>query len=190
MNERGSMGSDSYVRMGSRELYRNPWVAVEAHEIIHPTGVPGEHVLIVTPQPCGVVVEDGDDLLFTRQPRFGAQGDVTEIVKGGRQPGESVLESAQRELREELGVTARDWSDLGILHEIPSIVAPPVVIFLARDLQLGAAEPEGVERIRLVRLTASAAIDAALSGEIDDAVTVAALFRYAVGTGKLARPAF
>ena len=67
------METDPYVRLSKRELYRNPWLAVEAHEIVHPNGVPGEHVLVVAPHPCAVVVEDGGTLLFARQPRFGAQ---------------------------------------------------------------------------------------------------------------------
>ena len=181
------MGRDPYTRIGSRELYRNPWITLEAHEIFHPTGARGEHVLVVTPQSCGIVVEDGNDLLFTRQPRFAAAGLAVEIVKGGQHAGEALLDAAKRELREELGVTARHWSELGRLYEIPSIVTPPVVIFVARELQFGPAEPEGEESIGLVRLACDAAIDAALTGAIDDAVTIAALFRYAVANGTIVR---
>ena len=181
------MEGDPYERLGCRELYRNPWVRVEAHEVVHPTGAPGEHVLILTPQSCGIVVADGDDLLFTRQPRFAARSYVLEIVKGGQASGETPLESARRELREELGVTAERWSELGRLYEIPSIVAPPVIIFLASDVAIGTPEPENEESIGLVRISRLAAIDAALRGEIDDAVTVAALFRYAANAGLLRR---
>lgn len=184
-----AMGRDPYERIGRRELYRNPWVIVEAHEIVHPTGTRGEHVLVVTPQSCGIVVEDGEDLLFTRQPRFAAAAYATEIVKGGQNSGEPPLDAAKRELREELGVTAARWSELGRLYEIPSIVAPPVVLFLAQDVTLGPAQPEDQESIGLVRLPRDTAIDAALSGEIDDAVTIAALFRYAVASGTIARRA-
>ncbi len=129
------MEGDPYKRLARCEIYRNSWVAVERHEITHPTGVRGEHVLIVTPQSCGIVVEDGADLLFTRQARFAAAGYVTEIVKGGRNDGESLEEAAQRELLEELGVIARTWSRLGTLREIPSIVTPPVAVFLAQHLE-------------------------------------------------------
>lgn len=170
-------------RLRRRELYRNAWLAVEAHEIVHPSGVPGEHVLVITPQSCCVVVEDRGDLLFTRQPRFAARRDVVEIVKGGSGAGELPLDSAKRELREELGVTARHWSELGTLHEIPSIVEPPVALFLARELEYGVAAPAAEESITLVRLKIGDALDAAVSGEIDDAVTIAALFRFAFSSG-------
>jgi 8-oxo-dGTP pyrophosphatase MutT (NUDIX family) len=130
-------------------------------------------------------VQDHGELLFTRQPRFAARCHVIEIVKGGQHEGESAQECAKRELREELGVRARDWSELGRLREIPSIVDPPIRIFLARDLEFDVPEPAQEESISLVRFTIAEALDAALAGEIDDAVTVAALFRFAGGYGYL-----
>jgi ADP-ribose pyrophosphatase len=177
------MKSDPYVRISMRELYRNPWLAVEAHEIVHPSGEPGEHVLVVVPQASAIVVEDGDDLLFTRQARFGARRSVIEIVKGGREPAESALECAQRELLEELGVAAASWVDLGTLYEIPSIVSEPLVLFVASQVRHEESSPEPIERIELVRMKAGDAIAAALGGAIDDAVTVAALLRYGFRRG-------
>jgi 8-oxo-dGTP pyrophosphatase MutT (NUDIX family) len=179
------METDPYTRVCARELYRNPWLAVEAHDIVHPNGTPGEHVLVVTPRACGVVVEDGVDLLFARQPRFAARRWVTEIVKGGAAPGEPMLDAAKRELREELGISASQWSPLGRLYEIPSIVDSPVDIFVASGLTHRAAQPEEEESIEPVRIGARQALNDALRGEIDDAVTVAALFRYAVMRGLL-----
>ena len=176
------MTRDSYSRLSRREIYRNQWLRVEAHGIVHPSGTSGEHLLVVTPQSCGVIVEDHGDLVFTRQPRFAAQRLVTEIVKGGTNAGELPLDSAKRELREELGITARCWSDLGTLLEIPSIVEPPVILFLARELEYAASAQTAEESITTVRFTIGAALDAAVSGEIEDAVTIAALFRFAVAS--------
>jgi 8-oxo-dGTP pyrophosphatase MutT (NUDIX family) len=178
--------SDSHRRLSRREVYRNPWLAVEAHRIVHPSGVRGEHLLVVTPQACGVVVEDRGELLFTRQARFAAQKQVTEIVKGGSDPGELPLDAAKRELREELGITAGSWSPLGTLYEIPSIVEPPIVLFLARELEYAAPDQSDEEGIALVRLEVGAALGAAASGELDDAVTLAALFRFAALHGHIA----
>jgi ADP-ribose pyrophosphatase len=182
------MDPAGYTRLKVRELYRNAWLAVEAHEIVHPNGVPGEHVLVVTPEPCGVVVEDGDELVFTVQPRFAARQTAVEIVKGGRDPGESAIECARRELREELGIVAGLWSELGSLYEIPSIVQEPVTIFLAREIRGGAASPEEHESIRSVRMTFAEALAAVADGAIDDAVTIAALLRYGLRCGLVVAP--
>lgn len=177
------MTDDPYQRLRERELYRNRWLAVEAHEIVHPTGEPGEHLLVVTPPTCAVVVEDGGDLVFVRQARFAARARVVEIVKGGAEAGETGLAAAQRELREELGANANRWSRLGRLYEIPSIVGTPVELYVARDVTFSQARPESVESLEPVRLPTAAAMAATAGGEIDDAVTIAALFRFAVATG-------
>jgi ADP-ribose pyrophosphatase len=177
------METDPYERVSKRELYRNPWIAVEAHEIVHPNGLPGEHVLVVTPDACAVVVESGEELVFARQPRFGARRTMLEIVKGGREGAESALECAARELREELGIEARRWVSLGRLYEIPSIVSAPVEIFLASDTVAAATDLEDVESIEPARLSYQAAVSAIAAGELDDAITVAALFRYALFKG-------
>lgn len=174
-----------YRRLTKREVYRNPYLAVEAHEIVHPSGTNGEHLLIVTPPCSAVVVADGPDLLFARQPRFGAQADVLEIVKGGAEQGESALECAQREAREELGVVAAHWEPLGRLYEIPSLLNGPVELFLAHGIEHVDVENEDVETIELVRVAADVAIRAAASGQINDAVTVAALLRYGMHSGLL-----
>lgn len=179
------MQDDPYRRLRQRELYRNRWLAVEAHDVVHPTGEPGEHLLVVTPPTCAVVVEDNGELVFVRQARFGARARVVEIVKGGAEARETGPQSAVRELGEELGARARSWSRLGKLFEIPSIVGTPVELYVARDVTFSQANPERVESLEPVRMAIDAAIAAASKGEIDDAVTVAALFRYAVDTRRL-----
>lgn len=177
-----------FQRIAAREIYRNPWLALEIHDIVHPNGTPGEHVAVV-PQPCSaVVVDDDGDLLFARQERFAADCAVLEIVKGGAEKGESPLECARREVREELGVIAARWDDLGALYEIPSIVTSPVHVYWARGIEHVDAELEPVESVELVRVQAAVAIAAAAEGKMNDAVTLAALLRYAVKSGYL-RPA-
>lgn len=174
------MAMKTYQRLASKELYRNPFLSVEVHSIVHPSGVSGEHLLVLTPPCSAVIVADGGDLLFTRQPRFGAQADVLEIVKGGSEEGETPLECAQREAREELGVVASHWEPLGHLFEIPSIVDTPVELFLAHGIEHVDTAFEPVETIELVRIPEKVAIRAAASGQINDAVTVAALLRYGI----------
>lgn len=175
----------SYERVSRREVYRNPYLAVEAHKVVLPDGSTGEHVLICAPPCSAALIADGDDLLFARQPRFGAQADVLEIVKGGAEPNESALECAQRETREELGIEAAHWEPLGRLFEIPSLCDHPVDLFLAHGIEHVETANEASESISLVRVPARLAIEAAVSGKMNDAVTVAALLRYGFHAGVL-----
>jgi 8-oxo-dGTP pyrophosphatase MutT (NUDIX family) len=124
-------------------------------------------------------VLDGDDVLLARQARFAIDRIVLEVVKGGAAPGESHRAAAERELREEIGLVAARWDDLGIAYEIPSIVEEPVRIFLARELRTVPTDPEDVESIVAVRLPFAEALLAAARGEIADAITGVALLRAA-----------
>lgn len=171
------MSAAGYVRRAKRVVYENPWLRFEAHDIVHPTGAPGEHGVVVTPRASAVVLVDGDDVLLARQPRFAVDAVVLEVVKGGRHEGEDELACAQRESREEAGVIAARWTALGRTYEIPSIVQEPVALFLATDLTPAPLSPEAVERIDVVRMPFGDALAACADGRIDDAVTAIALLR-------------
>ena len=168
-----------FTRKSSRVLQENPWVTLELHDIVHPNGTPGEHVLVRVPSASAAVVIDGDDVLFTSQPRFAVDAIVLEIPKGGAEPGEGPLSCAKRETREELGVEAERWTALGFVYEIPSITEGRVHLFLARDCRFVGVAPESVESIELARIPLKTALAWAFDGGIDDAVTVAALARAA-----------
>jgi 8-oxo-dGTP pyrophosphatase MutT (NUDIX family) len=166
-----------YVRRARRVVYENAWLRFEAHEIVHPTGAPGVHGVVVTPPASAVVLVDGDDVLLARQPRFAVDAVVLEVIKGGRHDGEDALGCAQRESREEAGVQAARWTSLGETYEIPSIVQEPVALFLGTELSPAPLAPEAVERIDVVRMPLADALDACADGRIDDAVTAIALLR-------------
>lgn len=173
------MSESGYTRKGRRTTYENRWLRFEAHDIIHPNGLPGEHGVVITPAASATVVLDGAEVVLARQARYAVDRIVLEIVKGGAESGEDPRAAAARELREELGIAAARWDDLGIVYEIPSIVQQPVALFLARDIRAVASDPEDVETIVAVRMPFEDALRAAGRGEIADAVTAAALLRAA-----------
>jgi len=172
-----------YTRLSSRVVYENPWARLEVHDIIHPSGEPGEHTLIKNPTASAIVAIDGEDVMFTSQRRFAIDKVVLEIPKGGAHGTEDALATAKREAREEIGLVAEDWTSLGITYEIPSVVEQPVNLFLAQRCRFIAATPDRVESIERVRMPLARALELAREGGIDDAVTVVALWRAAAQLG-------
>lgn len=168
-----------FERRAKRTVYSNPWISFEAYDIVHPNGTPGEHGMVINPPASAVVVYDDGVVYFARQARFAVDRVMLEIVKGGREDGESALDCARRETREEIGVEALRWDSLGMTYELPSIIQNSVALFVARDLSHVATQLERVESIETVRMPWSDAIAAAAGGGIDDAVSALALLRTA-----------
>ncbi|MFB9345904.1 NUDIX domain-containing protein [Streptomyces heliomycini] len=84
-----------------------------------------------------VVARDADGLVALLSADFPAHGGEYLFLPGGRrEEGETSLECARRELREEAGVTARKWRSLGS-HAITPASPARVHLFEARDLTLG-----------------------------------------------------
>ena len=73
-------------------------------------------------------------VLLIRQYRYALNADIWEIPAGTRDPGESPLACARRELEEEVGVTAGDWTALGEITPLPGYSDEVIHLFAAREL--------------------------------------------------------
>ena len=164
---------------GSREIYVNPWIRVREDQVIRADGKDGiygviefqSHALGIVP-----VTENGDTYLIG-QWRYPLESYSWEIPEGGGALSVPLLESAQRELAEETGLTAALWNDLGPFHLSNSVTNETGQIFLARNLILGEAEPEGDEVLSMRRLPLTEAYAMAMDGRITDGVSIIGLAR-------------
>ena len=100
-----------------------------------------------------------------------------EIPEGGGSLSVPLLDSARRELIEETGLTAAVWTDLGPFHLSNSVTNETGQVFLAQDLTLGDAQPEGDEVLRVRRLPLTEAYAMAMDGRITDGVSIIGLAR-------------
>lgn len=96
-------------------LERRPWLAVESHVVELPDGrVIDDWPWVDSRTFVNVVAvaEDGRFLLF-RQTKYAVAGTTLGPVGGYLEPGEEPLDGAKRELREETGYEATEWTSLG-----------------------------------------------------------------------------
>ena len=123
------------------------------------------------------VYDDDGNTWLVGQDRYTLGEWSWELPMGGAPLDEDPLDAAKRELREETGLTATDWSELMRLHTSNSITDEVGVVFVARKLTQGATEFEETEDLEIRKLPLAEAIAMARSGEITDAISVAALLR-------------
>ena len=120
----------------SSEVYRDPWLSVRKDDVIRPDGKPGTHSVVDLKPGVTVLAVDDDGNVYLTEEFHYAVGRVTiEAVSGGIEVDESPLQTAQRELREELGIVTEEWIDLGVVDPFTSGVVSPTRIYLARGLQ-------------------------------------------------------
>ena len=74
---------------------------------------------------------------MTKEFRYAVGQMSLEVVSGGVEEGEEPLAAARRELKEELGIEADEWVELGRVDPFTSMVLSPARLFLARKLHFG-----------------------------------------------------
>jgi ADP-ribose pyrophosphatase len=103
-----------------------------------------------------VVAHDDDVLYLVRQPRepVGEQG-LVELPAGKLDvPGEDPLDTAKRELIEEIGKEATEWRELKRFYTSPGFADEEVIVYLATGLSdaEAVAPSEEEERIEIVEV--------------------------------------
>jgi len=124
----------------------------------------------------GIVAVDEQNVWLTRQPREVVGADASLEIPAGKldAPGESPLQTAKRELAEEIGKRAGSWKQLFAFYTSPGFTDERVWLFLATELSdSGPAEADENERIEVVRWPLKR-LDAAIS-ECEDSKTLIAL---------------
>jgi 8-oxo-dGTP pyrophosphatase MutT (NUDIX family) len=171
-----------WTRRSRRVAYENAWITVWHDAVIRPDGAPGIYgVVHFANVAAGVLaLDDRDRVLLVGQHRYALDDYSWEIPEGGVPPGESALDGARRELREETGVEATDWRELARTHLSNSVSDELAVLYLATGLTEGRAEPDGTEALEIRWLPFEEVLAMTLDGRITDAMTVIAIERLAL----------
>ena len=139
----------------------------------------GENEREIVEHPGAVAIVSVDtegEVAFVRQLREATRGPLLELPAGTCEPGEEPLATAQRELKEECGLTGGTWARLGGFWTTPGFSREYMHVFLAEDVTRGEASPEDDEVLEIVRRPADQ--PAGLTADIEDAKTLAGLFLY------------
>lgn len=165
--------------LSSEEKYSNPWIDLTEYQVLNPNGGKGIYGKVHFKNlAIGVLpIFDNGDTILVGQYRFPINAYSWEIPEGGGKIGVDPILSAQRELVEETGLSAKSWNKLLEMHLSNSVSDELAIIYIAEDLEQGEAMPEDTEQLVLKRLPLVKAIEMAMNGEITDSMSVAALLK-------------
>ena len=168
-----------WILQSSETIVRNPWFHLRRDQVHHRLSGPGQYWVIEARPALGVVaVDDGGRIVLVGQFRYPLGHSSWELPEGGGEPGEELLETAMRELKEETGLIATRWTRLGHVHTSNCFSDETGTIFLAEGLQTGDAAPDPTEVLQLKTIALKDAMHCVRQGLITDAITVAGLYFY------------
>lgn len=169
--------------------YDNPWIQIQHNEVLTPSGSSGIYgVVHFKNYAIGILPLDQDlNTYLVGQYRFPLKQYSWEIPAGGCPTGTDALATAKRELKEEVGLTAKKWTPLMTMH-LSNCVADEVShIFIAQDLTEGESEPEDTEELVIKKVPFQKAYEMVLNGEITDSISVGAILKAKVLLDKEAK---
>jgi 8-oxo-dGTP pyrophosphatase MutT (NUDIX family) len=164
--------------VASRYTHVNRWFRVRTDDVITPACEPGEYNVIEVPPAVTIVALDADDeLCLIREYRYPHRMWMWETPVGSVDPGDrEPLAAAQRELREETGLTSDDWTYLGVAHGLKGVSTQVLHTFLARNVTAGRPVRDGVEAIDQQRfISLGGFFEEVRTGLVTDAETITAV---------------
>ncbi|QIS11319.1 NUDIX domain-containing protein [Nocardia arthritidis] len=161
-------GSHDFETVASRTVYSGAILALRLDKVAMPGGKVVEREVVEHHGAVAVLaVDDADNVVLIRQYRHPVGARLLELPAGLLDvPGEDPLTAARRELAEETGLAARDWSVLVDVALSPGFTDEALRVYLASGLsETDRPEPEFEEAdLELVRLPVAEAVRAALAG--------------------------
>ena len=166
--------------VSSKVLFKGRVFTLKRDRVIEPRGIVTTRDIIAHPGSVVVLPAFPDGrILLIRQYRHAAGQYLWELVAGHKEPDESFLQGAHRELLEESGYTARRFTKLLDIYPSPGLLGEVMKIFLAEGLTKGKARPEDDEQITNRIVTLAEAEKWIRFGKIIDSKSVSGILFYA-----------
>lgn len=168
-------------------VHSTPWFDVRDDLVVRPDGVPDNYARVITPEAVTVLaLDECDQVLMTRQWIYQHGGTEWRLPSGvvGRADHTPVA-AAQRELIDEAGLHAANWSKIGVIHGADSVSDHVDNLFLATGLTVaraGSARTGSAfaDRRSVCWVAFSDALDLVRDGQLPHAGSGHALLRVAL----------
>ncbi|WP_308011254.1 MULTISPECIES: NUDIX hydrolase [unclassified Saccharopolyspora] len=186
-------GTHEFATVASQDVYVGKILALRADEVAMPGGGQARREVVEHLGAVSIVALDADDrVVLIHQYRYPVGRRLWELPAGLLDvAGEDPLRTAPRELAEEVGLAAEDWSVLVDIASSPGFTDQSERVFLARSLtEVGRPPAAGDEEADLVVrcVPFDEALRMVFAGEIVNAPAVSGLLAAAAVRSGRAEP--
>ena len=165
--------------LGTREVYKNPWIQVQEDHVIRPDGKRGIFGFTSAHPGVSIVAIDKQGYCCLIKEYGYAIGRATiKLMAGAIDRGETPLQAAKRECLEESCMGGGTWRYLGNIHYYPTIFKTKEHLYLALGVEKRQAQSEEEKSlIQVIRIPFQKTVHMALTGKIDGAESIAAILK-------------
>jgi len=169
----------NWKRKNRKQIYDNNWIEIFHDEVVNPNGGHGIYGVVHFKNiAIGVIpIDENGYTWLVGQHRYPQNKYSWEIPEGGGPLHIDPLESAKRELKEEVGLAAQSCKEILRMDLSNSVSDELAIIYLATNLTQGNSQPEETEVLTIKHLPFEEAYLMVLRGEITDSMSVAGILR-------------
>ena len=176
------------IGLDNERVFDGKLLSVRRDRVRLPDGGAAVREFVVHPGAALIVAELADGrLVLERQYRYPVGRVILEFPAGKLDAGETALATAQRELIEEAGYTAKRWTPIATLHPNVGYSTEIIEVFLALELTHVGANLDAGEFLDVVLMTEVELLDSFDRGALTDGKSIAALFAWQRHRAKNAR---
>jgi len=162
-----------------REIFRGRVIRLVNRDLVLPNGRRTTFSIVEHPGAVAIIpVHANGDVVLLRQFRPSIGEEIYEIPAGTIEKGEAPLATAKREIIEETGFKARQWSKIAEFYTAPGFCTELMHVYVARGLTPATADGDADEVLKPVRVSIDAALKLIRTKKIRDAKSIAGLMMY------------
>jgi 8-oxo-dGTP pyrophosphatase MutT (NUDIX family) len=168
-----------WITESSPIMYDNKWIRIIENQVINPAGNKGIYGVVHFKNIAVAIIplDEQYNTWIVGQYRYAHESYEWEVVEGGCPVGTEPLDTAKRELHEEVGLKAEHYEMILEMQLSNSTTDEISYTYIAKGISYIGEEPEEDEKIAIKKLPFEEVYQMAVRGEIRDALAVASIFK-------------
>jgi len=172
-----------WITKSTETKYDNPWIRLDESQVINPAGNDGIYGVVHFKNRAMAIIplDEEYNTWIVGQFRYTTKTYEWEVIEGGVPEGEDLLEGAKRELEEEAGLLANEWTMIIDGCQLSNSVSDEIgYAYVAKGLTITETNPEETEQLQIRKLPFDELVEMVMSGEIKDLLSVTSVLKLKV----------